>query len=226
MPIRTTAQDRLASANSVQQWQRGPGPTAQYTPSLKSVVPTQNGNREAIITQPTSSRARTDTASLAFSRAFAKADATSKGSTPPLPTLSSSAVAESAGYEPVTTGSQEEESVKQSDDDDLQEVGSGSLPTGTLVEDDSPGPLSTVGDEMAQYQPPAQTVISEVTDVKTTPDTLLTTANQISTTSPSARSAILSRVVTQTTPRTVMSTGKNSTALQPLLYDSKLRLKP
>lgn len=221
MPIRTTVQDRLA--NSVQQWQKGPGPTAQYTPSFKSVVPTQNGNREAIVTQPTSSRARTDTASLAFSRAFPKADATSKGSTPPLPTLSSSAVAESADYEPVTTGSQEEESVKQSDDDDLQEVGSGSLPTGTLAEDDSPGPLSTVGDEMAQYQPPAQTVISEVTDVKTSPDTLLTTASQISTTSP--RSAILSRVVTQTTPRTVVSTGKNSTALQPLLYDSKLRLK-
>lgn len=225
MPIRTTAQDRLASANSVQQWQRGPGPTAQYTPSFKSVVPTQNSNREAIVTQPTSSRARTDTASLAFSRAFAKADATSKGSIPPLPTLSSSAIVESAGYEPVTTGSQEEESVKQSDDDDLQEVGSGSLPTRTLVEDDLLGPLSTVGDEMAQYQPPAQTVISEVTDVKTSPDTLLTTANQISTSSPSARSAILSRVVTQTTPRTVVSTGKNSTALQPLLYDSKLRLK-
>lgn len=208
VPIRATARDRLTSVNSVHQWHEGPGPTAQSAPSFKSVDSRQNSSRAATGTQPTSPRARTDTASLALSKAFGKALTTAKSSTPSPPTLSSSTTADSAGDEPVTTGHAVEEPVKQSDDDDdLQPVGSGNYPTVTLVEDDdSPAPLATLG-EMAQYQPPVQTATSNVTGVKTSQDALLTTAGKISTTSMSVRSTVLSGAVT--TPQiSVTSIGK------------------
>lgn len=213
VPIRATVRGRLTSENSVHQWHQGPGPTAHSTPSFKSVASRQNSSSAVTGTQPTSPRARTDTASLALSKAFGKALATARSSTPSPPTLPPSTAADSAGDEPVTTGNAAEEPVKQGDDDDdLQPVGSGDYPTVTLVEeDDSPAPLSTLG-EMAQYQPPVQTVTSKVTDVKTSQDALLPTAGKISTTSLSARSAVLSHAVTQTTPQiSVVSTGKNYT---------------
>lgn len=207
VPIRATVRDRLTSANSVHQWHQGPGPTAQSTPSFKSAASRQNSSSAATGTQPTSPRARTDTASLALSKAFGKALTTAKSSTPP--TLPPSPAADSAGDEPVTAGNVAVQPVQRGDDDDdLQPVGSGDYPTVTLVveEDDSPAPLSTLG-EMAQYQPPVQTVTSKVTDVKTSED-----AGKISTTSLSARSAVLSRAVTQTTPQnSVVATGKTYT---------------
>lgn len=220
VPVRAT--DRLTSTNAVQQWQRVPNPSARSAPSFISALSTQSLSSGPIVTQPTSSRARTDTASLAFSRAFAKTDATAKGSTPPLPTLSSSTFAASAGNKPVTAGNPEWESVKETDDDDLQELGSGSIPTVTLVKDDSTVPLPTVGDEMAQYQPQAQTAISKVSDLKTPPNSqtlkphlfLLTTANKISTTPQTEIRATLSPVVTQATPRTVVLTGEKSNLLE------------
>lgn len=122
----------------------------------------------------------------------------------------------------MTAGNPEWESVKETDDDDLQELGSGSIPTVTLVKDDSTVPLPTVGDEMAQYQPQAQTAISKVSDLKTPPNSqtlkphlfLLTTANKISTTPQNEIRATLSPVVTQATPRTVLLTGEKSNILK------------
>lgn len=213
VPIRATVRERLTTTNAVQQGQRMSRPTAQSTPSFISALSTQNLSSGPIITQPTASRPRTDTASLAFSTAFAKGDATTKSSTPPLPTLPSAAVAESAGDKPVMTGNPEEGSLKETEDDDVQ--GSGSSPTVRLVEEESPVPQSTVGDEMAQYQPQAQT--AKVSEVKTSPPDsqtvkphlfVLTTASKISTTPQSEIRATLSPVVTPATPQAVVLTGK------------------
>ncbi|XP_070766635.1 proline-rich transmembrane protein 3 [Enoplosus armatus] len=217
VPIRATIRDRLTTMNAVQQGQRMSRPTAQSTPSFISALSTQNLSNGPILTQPTASRPRTDTASLAFSRAFVRRDDTTKGPTPPLPTLPSTAVAESAGDKPVTAGNPEEGSVKEAEDDDFQGLGSGSSPTVTLVKEESPVPLATVGDEMAQYRPQAQTAISEVSDVKAPPTdsqtvkphlSALTTASKISLTPQTETRATLSPVVTQTTPRTAVLTGE------------------
>lgn len=152
-------------------------------------------------------------------RALAKGDVTTKASTPPLPTLPSSAVAEFAGNEPVTAGHPKEGSVKESEYDDLQVLGSGVSPTVMLVEEESPIPLPTVGDEMAQYRPQAHTAISIDPEVKTPPPdsqtmkpnlSVLTTDNEISTTPQTETRATLSPVVTQATPRTVALPGEKS----------------
>lgn len=209
VPIRATLQDRLTTTNSVQQWQRSTHPSAQST-SFISALSTQNLSSGPVATQPTSSRARTDTASLALIRDSTRADATEKGSTPPLPTLSSSTITASADEKLQTAGNPELETVKETDDDDLQELGSGSIPSVTRGEDDSTVFLPTV-DEMAQFQPLAQTAISEVSDIETPKDSVLTTTNKISLTPLSELSSTLSPVVTQATPRTVTSTGENQT---------------
>lgn len=228
VPIRATVRDRLTTTNAVQQGQRVSRPTAQSTPSFISALSMQNLSNGPILTQPTASRPRTDTASLAFSRALAKGDTPTKGPTPPLPTLPSSAVAESAGEKPVTAGNPEEGSVKETEDDDLQGLGSGSTPTVMPVKEESRAPLSTVGDEMAQYRPQAQTAISNISDVKTPPTGsqtvkphlfVLTTANKISTTPQTETRATLSPVVTQATPRPVVLTGEKSNILELMLYD-------
>lgn len=227
VPIRATVGDRLTSANSVHQWEEGPSPTVHSTPSFKSVASRQNSSSAVTGTQPTSPRARTDTASLALSKALGKAIAAAKSSTPSPPTFSPSTAANSAGVEPVTPGNTVEEPVKQGDDDDddLQPVGSGNFPTVTLVEEDnSPVPLSTLG-EMAQYQPPVLTVTSKVTDVKVSQEALLTTAGKVSTTSLSVKSVIPSRAVMQTTPQiSAVSTGKTFTGF--LFHGSKLTSHP
>lgn len=222
VPIRATVRDRLTSANSVHQWQEGPSPTVRSAPSFKSVASRQNSSSAVTGTQPTSPRARTDTASLALSRALGKALAAAKSSTPSPPTLSPSTT---AAVEPVATGRTAEEPVKQGDDgedDDWQPVGSGSSPTVSLVEDDdSLAPLSTLGG-MAQYQPAVLTVTSNVTDVKESQDALLATAQKISTTSLSEKSPNLSQAVMQTTPQiSVVSTGETL-----LLHNVKLTSNP
>ncbi|XP_051281381.1 proline-rich transmembrane protein 3 [Dicentrarchus labrax] len=215
VPIRATVRDRLTTTNAVQQ--RISHPTAQSTPSFIPGLSTQNLSSGPVLTQPTATRPRTDTASLAILRALAKGDATTKGSTPPLPTLPSSAVAESAVDKPVIAGNPEEGSVKETEDDDLQGLGSGSISTVMVVTEESPIGLPTVGDEMAQYRPQAQTAISKVSDVETPlPDSqtlepqlfVLTTASKISTTPQTETRATLSPVGTQATPRTVMLTGE------------------
>lgn len=207
MPIRATVRDRLTSANSVHQWQESPSPTAHSAPWSRSVASGKNSSSAVTGTQPTSPRARTDTASLALSKALGKAFAAAKSSTASPPTLSPSTAANSTGAEPVTTGSTAEEPVKQGDDDeDLQPVGSGNFPTVTLVEqDNSPAPRSTLGG-MAQYQPPMLTVASKVPEVKATQNTPLTTAGKFPTTS--EKSTVLSDAVTPTTT-SVVSTGKD-----------------
>ncbi|XP_036959078.1 proline-rich transmembrane protein 3 [Acanthopagrus latus] len=221
VPIRATAQDRLTTMNTVQQGQMIPRPTAQSPPSFISALSTQNLSSRPLVTQPTASRPRTDTASLALIRALTKGDATTKGLTPPQPTLSSSAVAQSAGDKPVKAGNPEVQSVKETEDDDLQGLGSGYIPTVMITKEESPVSLPTVGDEMAQYQPKAQTAIAKASDANAPPTDgqtlkpdpfVLTTVRQTSTTSKTG--ATLSPVVTQTTPRTVVIPGE-LTAITP-----------
>uniref|UniRef100_A0A3Q3KKR3 Proline-rich transmembrane protein 3/4 domain-containing protein n=1 Tax=Monopterus albus TaxID=43700 RepID=A0A3Q3KKR3_MONAL len=213
VPIRPTIRDRLT--NTVQQGKRKTRPTPQAAPSFISALPTQNLSSGPILTQPTASRPRTDTASLAFSRAFAKGDTTTKGSTPPQPTLPSSVVAEPASSKPVTAKNTVVGSVKTTEDADSQGLGSGSVPVVMLVNGDSPVPLPTVGDEMAQYRPQAQT---SILDVKTPPQgshvekphhSVLPVANNISMTPQTQTRATVSHVVTQATPRIVL-TGTSS----------------
>ncbi|XP_068585858.1 proline-rich transmembrane protein 3 [Cebidichthys violaceus] len=205
VPIRATVRDRQTTTNAADQGSRAPRLTAQATPPFIAALSTQNLSSGPTSAQPTASRPRTDTASLA-SRAFVKGDDTTKGSTPPPPTLPSAAVAESAGDEPVTAGQPEEGSLRETEDDDLLEFGSGSIPTVTPVNEESHVP---------QYQ--AQTAISKVPDVETAaPDDrttkphplVLTTAGNISTTPQAETRAPPSPVETRAPPRTVASTGK------------------
>ncbi|XP_060930167.1 proline-rich transmembrane protein 3 [Limanda limanda] len=201
VPVRATVRDRLKSTNTVQLGPRVTRPTVQSIPSLISGLSAKNLSIGPILTQPTASRPRTDTAGLVFSRAFAKGDTATKGLTPPQPT----AVAEPAGNK---AGS-------KYDDDDPQGLGSGSSPTTMLVTEETPVP--TVGDEMSQYRPQAQTVISKTPDEKTPPPEsqtvkppvfVLTTASKTTTSpqTPETR-ATLSPVVTKATPQTVVLTA-------------------
>lgn len=199
VPIKPTIRDRLTTMNAVQQGQRMTRPTAQSTPSFTSSFSTQNLSSRPVFIQPTASRPRTDTASLASIRSFVKGDATTKGLIRPLPTVSP------------TTVTTEERSVKETEDSDAQGLGSGSTPTVMLVKEESPVPFPTAGDEMAQYQPQAQTVMSKISDVETPPPpdrhtvkpelSVLTTASKISTT-PQTETR------DKATPRTVVLTGE------------------
>nr|XP_020441083.1 proline-rich transmembrane protein 3 [Monopterus albus] len=85
-----------------------------------------------------------------------------------------------------------------------------------LVNGDSPVPLPTVGDEMAQYRPQAQT---SILDVKTPPQgshvekphhSVLPVANNISMTPQTQTRATVSHVVTQATPRIVLTGELNA----------------
>lgn len=221
VPIRATVRDRLTTKNAVQQGQTMPRPSPQSTPSFISALTTQNLSSGPILTEPTATRPRTDTASLAFSRAFAEGDDPTKGSTLPLTTLPSSAVADFAGNEPTAAGKSEKVSVKETDDDDVQGMGSGSAPTVMLLKEELPAP--TMGDVMAQYQPQAQTAISKSSDVKTPPEDsqtlkphlfVLTTAKETSTTPQTETRATLPTVVRQATPGTVVETGKKKKILE------------
>lgn len=214
VPIRATVKDKPTVTNRVEQWQRRSYHTAQSTPSFISASFMHKLSSSPIVTQPTSSRARTDTANLAFHRDFAKVDATAKGLTLPLTTSSSPTLVESNGNKSITAWDPEEESVKDTKDD-LPDLGSGSIPT-LMLKDESPVRLPTVGEEMAQHQPSAQTAISELYDVKPSPENqtlkphmfLLTTVNKMTTT-PQAEVTV-STAVTQATPRTVLLIGEKS----------------
>ncbi|XP_041860093.1 proline-rich transmembrane protein 3 [Melanotaenia boesemani] len=216
VPIRVTIHDQLMTMNTVEQGQRLTRPTTQLSPSFISNLTMQNLSRGP--TQPPASRPRTDTASLAFTRAFGR-DAAKKHPTPPLPTFPSAAVAEPADEKSVTAGIPGDTLDNETEDGDSQGLGSGRTPAVAFVKKESPGPLPTVGDEMAQYRPQAQTMISKVTDAKSQPLDdqtvkpplfLLTTTGMTSTVSTTLHpetKTTPSPVVTRQTPQTVKLTG-------------------
>ncbi|XP_018541509.1 proline-rich transmembrane protein 3 [Lates calcarifer] len=215
VPIRATVRYRPTTPNTVQHGKRMTRPTAQSTPSFISALTMQNLSSGPVLTQPTASRPRTDTASIALIRA--KGEAVTKSSTPPLATFLSTTVPEPAGDKSVTAGNPEDGSVKESEDGDSQGLGSGHTPTVMLVKEESPVPLPTVGNEMAQYWPQAQTAISKISDVETPPPDsqtvkpqlfVLTTASKTSTTPQTETRATLSPVVTQATRQTIVLTGE------------------
>ncbi|XP_074538238.1 uncharacterized protein LOC141799780 [Halichoeres trimaculatus] len=229
VPIRATAQDRVTTLTAVTQGQRTSSPSAQSTSSFISALSTQNLSSGPVLTQTAASRPRTDTASLAMITALAKGDATTKDSIPPLPTLPSSAVIESAGVKSITP---RKETFIDTDDDDPQGLGSGSIITMT---EESPVSSPSATDEMAQYRPEDQTVLSKVSDAKTPtrrsqtvkPHLFeLTTANQASaqteiraTPSPlvtqaTLRTAVLAGELTAITPPTTRVTPKQDSAAE------------
>lgn len=134
VPIRMSLWDGLTAANAVQQRMTRPSAPS----STISARHAHDLSRGPPRPQPTVSRPRTDTASLAFM------SVTAKGSTPPPP---ASAVA--AG--------DPQESVQEAD---AHELGSGSALNVVLMIEESLVPLPTVGDEMAQHRPQAQTAVS------------------------------------------------------------------
>ncbi|XP_034028606.1 proline-rich transmembrane protein 3 [Thalassophryne amazonica] len=213
VPFKVVLRDTMTTA--AQQGQRMTHPTAQSTPSFLSVLSTHNLNSGPVRTWPTLARSRTDTASLAVSRASGARDTTIKASTSLLPTLSSTAGADSAG-EKLVTNRQEEAPVKETEEANQQEWGSGSVPTAVLSKDQSPVPLPTVGHEMAQYQPQAQNAISEGSASKTS--SMKTSTGDSQSTKPAWSPATpqtetrltLLPLVTQATAHTVALTGELS----------------
>ncbi|XP_029912685.1 proline-rich transmembrane protein 3 [Myripristis murdjan] len=216
VPVRVTIRDRLTTTNKVLQRQRMSRPTVQSPASFISTLSTHNLSSGPILTQPTSSRPRTDMASLALLSTAAKREAPTKGSTLPPPTLPPISVIDSTSKEP------EQGPVIQKEVGDWQDSGSGSTPTVFPVEVESHVPRATFSNEMAQFRPQAQTAISEgvafqMADVKTMPTDsqtvkpgpfTLTASNRIATTLPPNTRATLSPVVTQATARTVPLTGE------------------
>ncbi|KAM9343075.1 proline-rich transmembrane protein 3 [Pholidichthys leucotaenia] len=167
VPIRITPRGRLTAANAVEERPSMSQPTMESNPSFASALTRQNLSSGPVVTQPTASRSRTDTSSLARKKAFKKGESATKGSTPPLLTLPPT---EPAGDKSMTVGSPEEGTVKEKHDGDSEGIGSGSTTAVMFVKEESPDPLPTVTDEMPQYRPQAQTMISTVSDVKTPPE--------------------------------------------------------
>ncbi|XP_061591883.1 proline-rich transmembrane protein 3 [Cololabis saira] len=203
VPVRATILDRLTTINAVEHGQR----ITPFHPFLLSTPSTQS-LKQPSSTQPTALRPRTDMASLGARRDFRRGNAASKGPT-----------AEPADGTPVISGNPEEELGIETEDTDSQGWGSGRTSAEAFMMDESPGPLPTVGDEIAQYQPQAQTMISKVADVKAPPLenqtlkprnfglTTTITTNRISTALYPERPT-LSAIVTQQTPQTADLTGK------------------
>lgn len=200
VPIRPTVMDKLK--NTGQQGRRGPHATPQSPPSFISALSSLNLSSGPLITQPPSSKARTDTAYLANRGHLAKVDPTSKDLTPPQPTLASSALSENP----------KEEATRDATDDFWQDLGSGYIPT----EDEPPVHLPAVGDEMAQYQPPPQTTLSVVPDLEPAAGNqtrrphpfLLPPVNKISTTPSTEIRTTAPPVAVQTQPQAVVLSGK------------------
>ncbi|XP_015239239.1 PREDICTED: proline-rich transmembrane protein 3 [Cyprinodon variegatus] len=155
VPIRVTIRERFTVLNAVEQGQRMIHPTTQFNPSLIFTLPPQNLSRGHISTHPTASRPRTDTASLALRRALKREEAFTKGPTPPLPTLAS------------LGGRSEKRSNTDTEDGDSQGLGSGRAPTETSEKVKPTVLQPTDAEEMAQYRPQAQTMVSDVTNEET-----------------------------------------------------------
>lgn len=198
VPIRAAAPDRQTTTDAAQQGRR-----SQSSPPFVSAHSTQkNLSSGPVLPHPTASRPRTDTASLALSRASLKGDATVRSSTPPVPTLPFAAVSGSAGDEPAAAWNP---SLKESEGDDLPELGSGSVPTATPVNEESPAPPTTVFDEMAQHQPQAQTATSEELDVETPPPP---TEPQLSGLTTAGKTSTSPQTETRAPPRAAAFTGE------------------
>lgn len=195
-----TVKDKLTHTG--QRGQRGPHPTPQSPPSFRSALPTHSLSSGPLMTQPPSSRARTDTAHLAKHGHLPKVDPTSKGLTPPQPTLFLSALSENP----------EEDAIGDATDDILQDLGSGIVPS----EDEIPVGLAAVRDELAQYRPPPQTTGSVVLDLETPAEnqTLrphlfpLTPVNKIATTPSAEVRTTAPPVAAQTQPHSIILSGK------------------
>lgn len=155
VPIRVTIRERFTASNAVEEGQRMIHPTIQFNPSLIFTLSPQNLSREQIATQPAASKPRTDTASLAIISAFKTEKGATRGPTQPLPTLPSNA------------RHAEERYGKGSEDGDSQGLGSGTASTETSKKEKSTVLQPAVAEEMAQYRPQAQTMVSKVTKEET-----------------------------------------------------------
>lgn len=204
VPVRVTARDKLTTTNMVEQEEMSDHPMTRFDPFPIFAISTQSPSRARATVQPTASRSRTDTASLAFGRDLSKREDAKKGLT--LSTLPS--VGESAD-EKKAKGNPADGPDNETEDVDSQGLGSGTTPAEVSVQQESPRRAPTAGDEMAQYRPQAQTMTSNAGDginPPVEPQTALTTTSAVSTTQPE-RNAPLPSVTTQTTLETLELTG-------------------
>ncbi|KAK2897478.1 hypothetical protein Q8A73_013858 [Channa argus] len=194
VPIRPTNRDRLTTVNAVQQRQRMTIPTAQSPSLFISALLTQNLSSGPILTKPTASRPRTDTASLSLNRAFA-IGASTKGSMLLLPTLSSPAVTQPAGDKSAIVGNREEGSVKETEDGDPQGLGS----------------VSKISDVMTP-PPESHTVLTTASKLSTTPqiETRATLSNVVTQATP--RTVVLTGELTVNPPSTERVTTKQGSS--------------
>ncbi|XP_029011117.1 proline-rich transmembrane protein 3 [Betta splendens] len=194
VPVKPTDGGQAAAPNAAQQERRAPHPSPTFTSALAA----QNLSYRPRSIQPTASRPRTDTASLASIRSLGKGDAATKGFIRLLPTVSPSVTA---------TG---EKSVKEAEDEDPQGLGSASGPTLPLQEESA--------EETAPYRPRAQTVVPKVSATpelplqSVKPDLyVLTAASKTSTTPRSGVRGTASPAATQATPPTEALPGELTT---------------
>lgn len=180
MPVKPAERDRSAASNAVQQGQRAAHATAPSSPTSTSALSTQNLSYRPHFIQPTASRPRTDTASLASVRSFGKGDANTKGLIGLL-----------------TTVSPEDEPVKEPEDEDPQGLGSGGDPTVEMAQ------------YQPQAQTVVTKVSAPAERHTVRPDLyVLTTASKMSATPPSGARGTVSPVATQAAPRTPALPGE------------------
>ncbi|RVE70711.1 hypothetical protein OJAV_G00067250 [Oryzias javanicus] len=140
VPIRVTLRDRLTTMNAVDQGQRITPETTHFSPSLTMTSSVENPIGETAVTEPTSSRPRTDTARLAFKQAFRRGEVATKNPNEPLNVRSSTTVGETADDGLGTAGNSDKGTVGDSEDGDTQGLGSGAVAS---KKDDLPPPLPT-----------------------------------------------------------------------------------
>ncbi|CAL8325298.1 unnamed protein product [Merluccius merluccius] len=140
------------STNELSEGQRLPDPTIQSDAFFISTLSTQNLSSRPVRSQPTGSRPRTDTASIALSRRSATGEAYTKGPRLPVISTPSNEIIDSAELEHVKAGRPGKGRGPQGKDDDWQDAGSGNSPTMLRFRGAPRVSLATVGNEMAQFR--------------------------------------------------------------------------
>ena len=144
------------STKELSEGQRLPDPT-MHSFSI-STLSSMNLSSRPVRARPTGSRPRTDTASMALSRASSTGEAWTKGPHPPVISTPFNEVIDSAGLEPVKDGRVWNRTGRgpQGRNKDGKEVGSVSSPTTLLFRGEPHVSLATVGNEGTQFWPEAQ----------------------------------------------------------------------
>ncbi|CAL8367720.1 unnamed protein product [Lota lota] len=149
------------STNDLSERQRLLDPTIHLDAFSVSTLSSTNFSSRPVRSQPTGSRPRTDTASMALSRTSSTGEAYTKGSNPPVISTPYKEVIDSAELEPVKDGRLGNRTGRgpRGRNNDWQEVGLVSSPTTLRSRGEPRVSLATVGNEMAQFLSEAQSTV-------------------------------------------------------------------